>query len=77
MREERKPENMNWLDAVYFKVDKGAVRDRYNLAKELRTKLKKEEKASGIETDMRSIEVALEDFSVLFLYYILMSLLQI
>ena len=79
LREERKPGNMNRIDAVYFKVNKRAVRDRYNpLARELRSKLKKEEKASGIETEMRSIEGALEDVSVLFLYScILMSLLQI
>jgi len=38
---------------VYFKADKRAVRDRYNLlSKELRTKLKNEERESGIETDM-------------------------
>ena len=53
-------ENMNWIEAVYFKVDKRTVRDCYNLslARELRSKLKKEKKARGIETDMRSIEVA-------------------
>ena len=53
-------ENMNWIEAVYFKVLIRTVRDHYNLslAKELRSQLKKEKKASGIETDMRGIEVA-------------------
>ena len=49
------------------------------MAKELRSKLKKEKKKTGgIETGMSSIEVALEELSVLFLYScILMSLLQV
>ena len=53
-------ENMNWIEAVYFKVLSRTVRDRYNLslAKELRSQLKKEKKASGNKTDMRGIEVA-------------------
>ena len=38
-------------------------------ARELRSKLKKEKKKTGgIETDMSSIEVAIKEFSVLFLY---------
>ena len=45
-------ENLNKIQQVYFEVDKRAVRDRYNLlSKELRNKLKREEKESGIETD--------------------------
>ena len=62
-------ENLNQIEAVYFTVDKRAVRDRYNLlARELKTKSKKEEKK----------QVALEEFSVLFLYFcILMSLFQV
>ena len=69
-------ENMNWVEAVYLNIDKRAHRDRYNLlARELRSKLKKEKKSSGIETNMSSIEVALEEFSVLFVYSrVLMSL---
>ena len=40
-------ENLNKIQQVYFKVDKRAVRDRYNLlSKELRNKLKIEEKGS-------------------------------
>ena len=40
--------------------------------------IEKRKKASGIETNMSSIEVALEEFSVLFVYSrVLMSLLQI
>ena len=38
-------ENLNKIQQVYFEVDKRAVRDRYNLLpKELRNKLKREEK---------------------------------
>jgi len=55
-------QNLNKIQEVYFKVDKRAVRDRYNLlSKELRTKLKTEERESGIETDMTEVEVALEE----------------
>ena len=48
----------------FFKVDKRAVRDRYNnLARELRKKIKNGEKASGIETEMTNLENALEDLT--------------
>ena len=44
------------------KLDKRAVRDRYNLlSKELRNMLKREEKESGIETDPTEVEMALEE----------------
>ena len=52
------------LKEVRFKadLDQRAARDRYNLlANKLRRKLKGEEKASGIETDMTELEAALED----------------
>ena len=43
-------------------LDQRAVRDRYNLlANKLGRKLKEEEKAFGIETDMTELEAALED----------------
>ena len=43
---------------VYFKVDKRAVRDRHNsISKDLRKKLKDEEKASGIESSLSSVIV--------------------
>ena len=59
---EKVAENLNKLQEVYFKVDKRAVRDRYNnLSRDLRKKIKNEEKASGIETDMTNVEKALED----------------
>lgn len=59
---EQVAENLNKIQQVYFKVDKRAVRDRYNLlSKELRNKLKNEEKESGIETDMTEVEMALEE----------------
>ena len=38
------------------------------IVRELRIKLKKEKKASGIETDISSIEVAPEQLTVLFPY---------
>ena len=59
---EQVAENLSKIQQVYFKVDKRAVRDRYNLlSKELRNKLKNEEKESGIETDMTEVEMALEE----------------
>ena len=59
---EKVAENLNKLQDVYFKVDKRAVRDRYNnLARDLRKKIKNKEKASGIETEMTNLEKALED----------------
>ena len=45
-----------------FKVDSRAVRDRYQLlAQKLRKKLKSEEKASGIDTEMSETETAIEE----------------
>ena len=45
-----------------FKVDLRAVRDRYQLlAQKLRKKLKSEEKASGIDTEMSETETAIEE----------------
>ena len=45
-----------------LKVDKREVRDRYNLlSQELRNKLKREEKESGVETDMTEVEMAPEE----------------
>ena len=59
---EKVAENLNKLQDVYFKVYKRAVHDRYNnLARDLRKKIKHEEKASGIETEMTNLEKALED----------------
>ena len=44
-KREEVAENLNQIEAVYFTVDKRAVRDRYNLlARELKSKSKKEEK---------------------------------
>ena len=57
-------EQLVTVKEVRFKadLDQRAVRDRYNLlANKLRRKLKDEEKASGIETDMTELEAALED----------------
>lgn len=45
-----------------FKVDQRAVKDRYTLlSQKLRRKLREEEQASGIDTDMTELEDALED----------------
>ena len=61
-RWEEVAENLNKIQQVYFKLDKRAVRDRFNLlSKELRNKLKTDEKVSGIETDMTEFEMALEE----------------
>ena len=52
------------VDEVRFKsdLDRRGVRDRFNLlSNKLRRKLKDGRKASGIETDMSEVEVALED----------------
>ena len=58
-RWEEVAENLNKIQQIYFKVDKRAVRDRYNLlSKELRNKLKREEKE---RTDMTEVEMALEE----------------
>ncbi|KAK2555846.1 hypothetical protein P5673_022493 [Acropora cervicornis] len=57
-------ERLVTVKEVRFKadLDQRAIRDRYNLlANKLRRKLKDEEKASGIETDMTELEAALED----------------
>ena len=54
-------ENLSDIEEMEFKVDNRAVRDRYNLlATNLRRKLKKEEKASGIAVEMSQVETALE-----------------
>ncbi|KAK2563382.1 hypothetical protein P5673_013078 [Acropora cervicornis] len=54
--------NLNSLEIPRFKVTKRSVRERYTLLIEkLKKKLKEEKKASGIETDMRDVEKALEE----------------
>ena len=55
-------EALNSVSDPVFKVDQRAVRERYNLlAQKLRRKLREEEKASWIETDMSEVEQLLED----------------
>ena len=55
-------ENLTDVEAVHFKVDNRAVRDRYNLLScNLRRKLKKEVKESGIAVQMSGVERALEE----------------
>ena len=54
--------NLNSLENPRFKVTKRSVRERYTLLIEkLKKKLKEEEKASGIETDINDVEKALEE----------------
>ena len=62
---------MKKIQQVYFKVDKRAVRDRCNLlSKGLRNKLKREEKESGIETDMTEVEMhGTRRIKICILYY--------
>lgn len=55
-------EHLSTVEEISFKVDNRAVRDRYNLlSTNYRRKLKKEEKASGIEVEMNEVERALEE----------------
>ena len=55
-------ENLMATETPTFKVDTRSVRDRYNLlSQKLRKKLKEEEKASGIDTEMSEVETALEE----------------
>jgi len=54
--------NLNSLEIPRFKVTKHSMRERYTLLIEkLKKKLKEEEKAGGIETDMNDVERALEE----------------
>jgi len=54
--------NLNSLEIPRCKVTKRSLRERYTLLIEkLKKKIKDEEKASGIETDMNDVEKALEE----------------
>ena len=54
--------NLYFSEIPRFKVTKRSVRESYTLLIEkLKKKLKEEEKASGIETDMSDVEKALEE----------------
>ncbi len=54
-------ENLSAVRCLHFKVDKLAVRDRYNLLHSTyQRKLKKEETASGVAVEMTEVERALE-----------------
>ena len=60
-------ENLNKIQQGYSKVDKRAVRDRYNLLSKEQKNLKKLKKQTetrkeiGIETDIKEFEMALEE----------------
>jgi hypothetical protein len=54
--------NLMKIEIPKFKVDTRAVRDRYTLlSQKVKRKLREEEQASGIDTDMTEVEDALED----------------
>ena len=56
--------NLNSLSVPQFRVKQRSVRERYNLLNEkFKAKMKHEEKASGIETDMSEVEMALEEIN--------------
>jgi hypothetical protein len=53
--------NLSKLEDPIFKVDKRAVRDRYNLlSQRYRKKMKEEEKASGVSPEITEVEMALD-----------------
>ena len=55
-------ESLEQVDAPYFRVDKRAVRDRYNkLVKEHKKKRRQEEKASGIAPEHDEADDALDN----------------
>jgi hypothetical protein len=56
--------NLNSLQLPRFKVTKRAVRERYTLLSDkFKAKMREEEKASGIETEMSEVGKALEEIS--------------
>ena len=56
--------NLNNLQLPRFRVAKRSVRERYTVLHEkFKAKMREEEKASGIETDMSEVEKALEEIS--------------
>lgn len=63
----RSPKTLKKIQQGYSKVDKRAVRDRYNLLSKEQKKLKKLKKQTetrkeiGIETDIKEFEMALEE----------------
>ena len=55
---------LNDLELPRFRVTKRAVRERYSLLSEkFKAKMKQEEKASGIETDLSQVEKGLEEIA--------------
>ena len=56
--------NLNNLQLPRFRVTKRSVRERYTLLNEkFEAKMREEEKASAIKTDMSEVEKALEEIS--------------
>ena len=54
--------NLNSLQHPQFRVTKRSVRERYTLlSAKFRAKMRDEEKASGIDTDLSDVEKALEE----------------
>ena len=56
------PDDLSHIDHPSFRLDARAVRERYKLLSEkLRKKVREEQKASGISTDMSEVENVLEN----------------
>ena len=56
--------NLNNLEHPQFRVTKRSVRERYTLLSDkFRAKMRDEEKASGIDTDLSDVEKALEEIA--------------
>ena len=56
--------NLNSLEHPQFRVTKRSVRERYTLLSDkFRAKIRDEEKASGIDTDLSEVEKALEEIA--------------
>ena len=56
--------NLNSLEHPQFRVTKRSVRERYTLLSDkFRAKMRHEEKASGIDTDLSDVEKALEEIA--------------
>jgi len=56
--------NLNSLEHPQFRVTKRSVRERYTLLSDkFRAKMRDEEKASGIDTDLSEVEKALEEIA--------------
>ena len=59
-------ESLNQIDKPKFKVNKRSVRERFNLlAEKYKTKIRNEEKASGISPEITELDMLLEEILAL------------